>query len=61
MSLQKEGTMRKREEPTNWIPAVNTEDMEMKTEETKNINKGQEKFKERKLEGSTVMDCDRRA
>lgn len=33
--------------------------MEMKREETKNINKGQEKFEERRLEGSTVMEYDK--
>jgi len=37
--------MQKRE-LTHWIPVVNTEGMEMKREETKNINKGQDKFEE---------------
>lgn len=40
---------------------VNTEGMEKKMDKTKNINKRQEKFEERRLEGSTVMECDRRA
>jgi hypothetical protein len=35
--------------------------MEREREETKNINKGQEKFEERRLERSTVMEYDRTA